>query len=138
MENEYKICPICNLNYISNNEESCKLCADKKGVHKTWTRSATSNTNKCQGKFTIKNERMRYRGKLGFQAFNDKEENVGIVYMCDDKRLRAYGKCELCFYSNYQKTYGQWHIVKLHGEYYDWLELCKYLTKQKSITLYLD
>ena len=34
MENEYKICPICNLNYISNNEESCKLCADKKGVHK--------------------------------------------------------------------------------------------------------
>lgn len=135
---KYKKCPICEINYILENEEKCEVCKEKIMYDKNNIVNKGRKTNPIAEKFTFKNEKVFYRGKNGFQAYNEKGENVGLVYMCDDKRWAAYGKCQLCIYGEYQKEYGQWRIVKSHGAFFDWVELCNYFTSKESVVMYLD
>ena len=91
-----------------------------------------------QEDFTFTNARGYHRGKQGFQAFNSNGENVGIVFMCDDKRILAYEHCELCIYSPFHERYGEWHIIKSHGGRIKWNKLCEILSQKSTLTLFID
>lgn len=88
--------------------------------------------------FVIKNERKSYRNKTGFKAYNNSNEEIGIVFMCDDERTPAFQHCELCVYQEYVNKYGEWHRIKSHGARIKWQSLCEILNKQKSYKLFID
>ena len=88
--------------------------------------------------FTFTNESTSYRGKNGYKAYNSNGENVGIVFMTDDKRRTSYGYCELCFYPNYQNRYGEWHKFTSHGYRLKWENLCTCLQNQSVYKCYID
>ena len=84
-----------------------------------------------QEEFTFTMQKAFYRGKIGFQAYNSKGENVGLVFMCDDKRTPAYEHCELCMYPAYYNQYGEWHRIQSHGGRIKWDKLCEILKQRK-------
>lgn len=118
----------------------CEICANKQFDRK--------NNGSIEGKkhpsayfheeFFFINKRACHRGKQGFQAYNSKDENIGIVYMCDDKDGPSYEHCELCMYSEYHERYGEWHIIKTHGGRIKWSKLCEILQKNGRYTVFID
>lgn len=133
----YKKCPICDTNYISEQETMCVLCSKKDNVKSR--KSYTKKSNVVFGEtFTIENKQDFFKGKQGYIAYNQKMQKVGLIYACDDKRLSAYDKCQLCFYEKYINLYGQWHIIRSHGNYIDWVELCSLLKHNKTVSIFVD
>ena len=58
----------------------------------------------------------RYR-KNGYLLFDDKNRNIGIVFMSDDKRAVRYGAAEIMFFKEYEKEFGSWRVIKMAGDY---------------------
>ena len=88
--------------------------------------------------FTVKCELEEYKKKLGYKVYNSRNQNIGIVYSCDDKRATAYGCCEICVYDGFGSTYGQWHIIRSYGGYIKYDELCKQLKTSGEIKIFVD
>ena len=88
--------------------------------------------------FTIKCEIEEYKKKLGYKIYNSKNENIGIVFSCDDARLTAYGCCDICVYDGFRQVYGQWHIIRSHGAYIRFNELSEKLKSSKEIKIFVD
>ena len=88
--------------------------------------------------FTINNAQKVFRGKRGFQAINSKGQEVGIVFMCDDKRIANYGNCELCIYEKFFNQYGQWHRFTVNGQKIKWNDLVQRLNLEGGISLFIE
>lgn len=117
-----KKCPECDLNYIKDSEVICSICAEQ-----------------INGRNSIQNHKARsYRGAKGFKAYNSKGQNVGIVYMTNDKRVSAYGYCELCFYEEYHNRYGEWHRFTSHGQKIKWEYMVQQLNQNTIYKCYID
>lgn len=91
-----------------------------------------------QEEFIFTNELGYNRGKNGFQAYNSKGENVGIVFMSGDKRTPAYGHCELCMYKPYYNRYGEWHRIQSRGGRIKWDKLCDILKEKETHKVFID
>ena len=65
--------------------------------------------------FKITNEKDYSWRKSGFKAYNSQGKCVGVIFMTDDKRVAAYGNCELCVYPEFKNRYGEWHRIRSHG-----------------------
>ena len=135
-----KLCPKCNLNWIEDYKEFCTICANSE--------SSISNNGiggggkhpaaYFQEEFTFTNEKIFYRGKVGFKAYNSKGQNVGLVFMCDDKRTPAYEHCELCMYPAYYNQYGEWHRITSHSGRIKWSKLCEILKQNTKYKVFID
>ena len=84
-----KLCPKCNLNWIEDEKEFCTICDNQKQLvgNNSIGGGGKNPTAHFQEEFTFTMQKAFYRGKIGFQAYNSKGENVGLVFMCDDKRI---------------------------------------------------
>ena len=133
-----KLCPKCNLNWIEDNENYCSLCDETTLEKKGGGGNGKARTTYFQEEFTFTSQKAVYRGKSGFQAYNSKQENVGLVFMCDDKRTPACEHCELCMYPAYYNRYGEWHRITSHGGRIKWDKLCKILKKNLKYTVFID
>ena len=135
-----KLCPKCNLNWIDDKQAICPVCDDQKTVQRNHGigGGAKISTANFQEEFTFTNQRAFYRGKEGFQAYNMKGENVGLVFMCDDKRTPAYEHCELCMYPAYYNQYGEWHRITSHGGRIKWSKLCEILKQKTKHKVFID
>ena len=137
---EYIKCPRCELNYIKEEEKFCSSCLSEIN-NKKRTRVQTINGKGYklfQEYFTFKNIMKSYRGKTGFVALNSENEEIGIVFMCDDKRTPSFENCELCIYSKFQNRYGEWHRIKSNGERIRWEHLEEILKSQGLYKVYVD
>jgi len=133
-----KLCPKCNLNLIEDNENYCSLC-DKTTLEKNGGGgNGKARTAYFQEEFIFTSEKAFYRGKSGFQAYNSKQEKVGLVFMCDDPRTPAYEHCELCIYDRYQNQYGEWHRIQSHGGRIKWSKLCEILKQKTKHKVFID
>ena len=135
-----KLCPKCNLNWIEEEKDFCSICNNQKTitVNNGIGGGRKSLTAYFQEEFTFTNQRVSYRGKEGFQAYNMQGENVGIVFMCDDKRTPAYEHCELCIYEDYHTRYGEWHRITSHGGRIKWSKLCEILQQKTNHKIFID
>lgn len=110
--------------------------------NETWFESKNStkvvHNHKINEDFTVTSAKGIYRGKSGFKAINSSQQNVGIIFMTDDKRGPAYGHCELCSFPNFQPKYGEWHRIKSHGKRIKWDDLYNYLQTHEKITIHID
>ena len=88
--------------------------------------------------FTVTNEKEIMRSKRGYKAYNSEKECVGIVFMTDDKRISSYGNCELCFYPEYRRRYGEWHRIRSYGKAIRFSDLEKILSEKTSYSFYID
>ena len=86
----------------------------------------------------IKKERGYYRGKSGFEAYNYKGQNIGLIFKTDDKRTPAYGNIELCVYKSYQLQYGEWRRIKSQGVRIKYSYLCKVMENNDEYVIDVD
>lgn len=138
----FKKCPRCDINIIKENEELCQICLkeinSKSEVKKQEFNIDKKDKKNYQEQFTFVNIQKIYRGKTGYVALNSSNEEVGIVFMCDDMRTPAFMHCELCIYSKFQKKYGEWHRIKSNGARIKWEHLKDILKSQGSYKVYID
>ena len=139
---EYKLCPVCQTNWIDEQQEKCAVCS---GMSQSLVshNSSGGGGGKHPGvyfheEFTFTKERAFYRGKFGFQAYNSKGENVGLVFECDVKKTPAYEHCELCIYEKYHNRYGEWHRIQSHGGRIKWSRLCELLKQKSEYRIFID
>ncbi len=124
---------------IKNNikSENCNIIKEGiKAMHTTKKGEKGLKRKYCEY-FTINNIQKVFRGKKGFPAINSKGQEIGIVFMGDDKR-RNYGNCELCMYEKYFDTYGQWHRFTVNGQKIKWEDLVQRLNIENSIKLFIE
>ena len=133
----YRKCPICDLNYITEEEEMCEACLNAQDVKKTlkYSRRTPYQFNET---FIFKNEEMKFRGQQGFKAYNSEGKNVGIVFMTKNQNTPADGNCELCFFEEFQDRYGEWHRIMSHGRRIKWEFLCEHLKTDSEYVCYVD
>ena len=137
----WKKCPKCETNIIRKDQEMCNICLGEiKETKKTvlQTNSGKKKKRDYAEKFRFTSIKKRYRGKNGYQAINSKNEEIGIVYMHDIKRRASYGYCELCIYAEFQKAYGEWHIIYSNGNRIKWEDLCLKLSNFNTCDIYID
>ncbi len=139
-KNKMKLCPKCELNPINDDEDLCEVC-------KNATHSSVKQNNSSQRArpfvqynedFIFICELTRCRDKIGYRAYNSENENVGIVFMTDDKRLSSYGDCELSFYPKYENRYGKYHRFTINGGKLKWDVLCARLRKNSKYKCHID
>lgn len=136
---EGKICPVCGINFIEDNAETCSICSQSNRSLRGLFQNHTPCKNASFGEtFTFTAEPGFYRGHYGYRAYNSKDEPVGIVFATDDKRTPAYGCCELCIFSYFWNRYGEWHRILSDGRRIEWKELCEILTNNTVYKCYID
>jgi hypothetical protein len=64
--------------------------------------------------------------QYGYLMFDEKNRNVGIVFMSDDKRRPSYGYAEILFFKDYEQEFDNWRQIKIDKIRlpYDCLESC--------------
>lgn len=135
------LCPKCMLNWIDDTQKLCFICDNQQVTNTTKGGGAGGTKHPAayfQEWFTFTNVRGYHRGKKGFQAFNSKGENVGIVFMTDVIKTPAYEHCELCMYPAYYNQYGEWHRIQSHGGRIKWSELCEILKHTATHKVFID
>ena len=133
-----KKCPKCELNWIKDDEELCSVCKNEQSFSTISINTSKNYSPFFQEYFTFKKPLNQLRGKTGYQAFNSKGQNVGIVFMTDIKTIPSYGYCELCMRPDFYNKYGEWHRIKSHGEKIKWSVLCDALNKQSEYKIFVD
>lgn len=134
-----KLCPECELNFIDENADFCSVCKTAKQRNSSYpVKSRSSRFVNYDEDFTFTGETAYYKRKYGYKAYNSKGDNVGIVYMTDDKRSPSYEYCELCFYSEYKTRYGEWHRFFTNGCKLKWATLCSILKTNSEYVCHID
>ena len=134
-----KLCS-CGLNWIDDTVDCCEVCNKTQlSLKQGKGKSGIKHPMACYSEeFTFTKEKNYYRGKNGFEAYNAKGENVGLVYMCDSMKTSSYGHCELCIYPAYHNRYGEWHIIYSNGGRIKWERLCEILEKKPQYKVFID
>lgn len=68
----------------------------------------------------------RYR-KNGFLAYDENKNNIGLIFMSDDKRVNRFGNAEILFFNKFENEFGVWRIIKIKGSYLPFKKLEKFL-----------
>lgn len=76
--------------------------------------------------------------KNGFMAYDTKGDCIGLVYKCDDSRLKAYGHAEIMFAKKYQNSYGRWRIIKVGGQHLPYDKLSEILSTSNECKVAVD
>lgn len=138
---KYKKCPVCDLNYISDEDELCSVCAGKsssQSVKLGLSNKTSSSVFDPSLTVVVTVEKGVCRGKTGYLAYDEQKRNIGIVYSQDDPRTRRYGKAELSFYEEYENEFGAWRIIKRNGEYLAYETLQSLLDSRGRVTITTD
>lgn len=87
--------------------------------------------------FVIKNSISSIGIETGYDFYDLKGNKMGVVFATHDKKGAAFGKCEMCFYSQYEETFRRYHRFKINGERMDFAVLKAYLEThdEKRITI---
>ena len=88
--------------------------------------------------FTFTDEKDKIDGIIGYKAYNASKENIGIIFMDNDKRLNSYQCCSLHIYPSFRSRYGSWHIIKHNGRYVKWVDFCNQLQVNGKVTIHID
>lgn len=72
--------------------------------------------------------------KNGYLTRDTDGNNVGIVYMSDDKRSVRYGCAEIMFFRENEEKYGRWRLINIGGRL-PFSTLEKILREKESYTL---
>jgi len=94
--------------------------------------------NMTMSQLLIRSERGSYRGKIGFQAYNYKGQNIGLIFMTDDPRTPAYENIELCVYAQYKSQYGEWKRIKSRGGRIKWSYFCQLMERNEEYIIEVD
>lgn len=72
--------------------------------------------------------------KNGYLTRDTDGNNIGIVFMSDDKRAPRYGSAEIMFFREYEEKYGRWRLINIGGRL-PFSTLEKILREKESYTL---
>jgi len=82
------------------------------------------------------------RMKTGYLVYDEAQQNIGIVYSCDDDRedkKHRYGMAEIFFDEKYEQEHDRtWKIIKINGDYLPFDELEKIMSKNERYALNID
>ena len=76
--------------------------------------------------------------KNGFMAYDVNGDFIGLVYMCDDNRSKAYGNSEIMFAKKHQNFYGRWRIIKIEKQYLPFDKLSEILSTRNECNVTVD
>ena len=88
--------------------------------------------------FIFSNEITHHKTEVAYEVYNATNQNVGYVFMTDDKRTPAYGNCEIHFYPAFQNKYQEWRRITSHGQRIPWGEFLKRLQNEGKCKYYID
>ena len=72
--------------------------------------------------------------KNGYLTRDTDGNDIGLVFMSDDRRTVRYGSAEIMFFRKYKEKYGRWRLINIGGRLpYSILE--KKLSEKESYTL---
>ena len=88
--------------------------------------------------FVIKNSISSIGIETGYDFYDLKGNKLGVVFATHDKKdAPSFGKCEMCFYSQYEETFRRYHRFKINHERMDFEVLKVYFEThdEKIITI---
>lgn len=139
------------LGYKSDRADPLKAYADADiefvSVAKTITAKKNNKKGERRVRMTLKEniaeeftftseERCGFGIKEGFRAYNNKGEDIGFVFMTNDKRTPSYGCAELRFYKEYKGRV--WLRFTSHGQKIKWIDLKNKILSLGQYRLYID
>lgn len=131
-----KKCPKWELNWIQDTQDLCDVCRrdvtdTPPGPHQPLHDFPTRD-------FIIKNSISSIGIETGYDFYDLQGKKLGVVFATHDKKNSpAFGKCEMCFYSQYEKDFRRYHRFKISGERMDFEVLKMYFEThdEKRITI---
>jgi hypothetical protein len=111
---EWKLCPICELNFINNEQEACEVCSNKNSETRSAVGKICKKTNKPFPQTCMITNETRFiesyegnAGTLGFQIFSE-DEFIGVV--AEDPKYE--GRAVIRFRNSLKNKYGVWHLIQ--------------------------
>ena len=101
-------------------------------------RSGRHVKNPISEVFVFTNKMTRHKNEVAYEVYNALNQNVGYVFMTDDKRIPAYGNCEIHFYPAYQNKYQEWRRLTSHGQRIPWDDFLQRLKREGQCKYYID
>ncbi len=131
-----KKCPKCELNWIQDTQDLCDVCRrdvtkPPLGPHRPLHDFPTRD-------FIITNAISSIGIETGYDFYDLQGKKLGVVFATHDKKdSPAFGKCEMRFYSQYEKDFRRYHRFKINGERMDFAVLKAYFEThdEKRITI---
>lgn len=131
-----KKCPKCGLNYIQDTQDLCDLC--KQDYAESGKEKRRPLHDFPIKDFVIKKSISSIGIETGYDFYDLKGNKLGVVFATHDKKdTPAFGKCEMCFYSQYEGTFRRYHRFKINHERMDFEVLKVYFEThdEKRITI---
>lgn len=88
--------------------------------------------------FVFTNKTTHHKTEVAYEVYNALNQNVGYVFMTDDKRTPAYGNCEIYFYTAYQNKYQKWRRITSYGQRIPWDKFLHKLKCEGQCKYYID
>lgn len=134
-----KKCPRCELNYIADGQDVCDVCAQELQWSKSSDKSHKPLHSFPTKEFIIKNTISSIELETGYDFYDLSGRKLGVVFATHDKKDGpAYGKCEMCFYHQFEDEFRHYHRFKINGERMDFAILQTYLTTHNEKRIVID
>lgn len=131
---KYKICPVCQLNFIEEHKIVCDQCNSTNNSQS----KNTKNSVMWGIPLTFTKELGRNHAKSGYKVYNKQGELFAIAFMTDNISTPAHKHVELSINSQFRARYGQWHRCWTDGSRFTWTHLCSKLERDGSYTCTID
>lgn len=127
-----KKCPKCEINYITDNEDSCPICSNS-------TAHSTGGNHYATGDSHIFDEELAIhiiarmsvvRSKSGYDVFDLSGNKLGVVFESDVPGTARYQMAEIAFLPSLGKQYGDWRVIKINGGYLPFAHLQQILLEK--------
>ena len=112
----YRKCPICDLNYITEEEDCCKICKQYKGTNKldasVGVRIHKTIQDTCKIFVfveTVKKNTHVNHDITGYSITDSKGVRLGVVLEDYDKKRE--GRAIIRFLNELEDKYGSWHTI---------------------------
>ena len=131
--------PDC-VNYVPiepGKENECYCEIHKRGIELLPDKHGSKLRKNFAQNFTFENIKTVCRGICGYKAYDEKGENVGVVFPTG-KRYATHDYCELAFFERYWERYGVYHRIQSHGERIPYAAVDTYLMSHERYTCFVD
>ena len=111
----WKKCPICDLNWITENEEMCPTCAEehrKGGGEQVFIKPSAQECTILSKKDTIDPNEHCSSTVWGFIVLDQKDKKLGVI--CEDNKYKDH-RAVIRYYNEYETIFGVWHKISSHG-----------------------